>query len=618
MTSTDVGADLIDKLGYTAYELGFDPAEIKAKYLAERDKRLREDGNEQYVEVTAEFSRYVLDPYVEPGFTRDPIFDEVQVTIIGGGFGGLLMGARLREAGYGSIRLVEQAGDVGGTWYWNRYPGAACDVESYVYLPLLEEMGNILPTTKYPFAPEIFEHSKRIARHFNLYEDALFQTGISELRWEESSSRWIVKTDRGDEFRTQYVAMANGPLNRPKLPGIPGINEFEGYTFHTSRWDYEYTGGDSTGNLVNLKDKVVGIIGTGATAVQCIPSLGASAKHLYVFQRTPSSVDVRDNLPTDPEWVKSLKPGWQQERMDNFNICVEGGDVEVDMVKDGWTKIFRNLTGKVAKQASQKLGRRLTPQERGQLMELADYMQMNGVRARVDEVVTDPVTAEKLKPWYRQFCKRPCFNDEYLQTFNRPNVTLVDTAGKGVQQLSENGVIVDGEEYKVDCLVFATGFEVGTTYTRRAGYDIIGRDGMSLSEKWSEGLRTYHGLQTNGFPNCFFLGFTQTAVSVSVPMALNEQAKHVTYMMNKARDTGKEIVETTVEAEDEWVGEIRRAASIGTRFYRECTPGYYNNEGKLGSPIGFFAGIYVEGPIKFFNLLDEWRTNDELVGVELK
>ncbi len=613
-----MGAELIDMIGSTPEELGFDPAEIKARYLAERDLRLREDGNEQYVEVTAEFSRYIDDPYVDPGFTRDPIFDEVEVTIIGGGFGGLLMGARLREAGYGSIRLVEKAGDVGGTWYWNRYPGAACDVESYVYLPLLEEMGNVMPSTKYPFAPEIYEHSKRIARHFDLYEDALFQTGITELRWEESTKRWIVKTDRNDEFRTKFIAMANGPLNRPKLPGIPGINEFKGYTFHTSRWDYDYTGGDSTGNLVNLQDKVVGIIGTGATAVQCIPHLGQWSKHLYVFQRTPSSVDVRANRPTDPEWVASLQPGWQQERMENFNICVEGGDVEVDLVQDGWTKIFRNLTGKVAKQASRKLGRRLTPQERGQLMELADYMQMNDVRARVDAVIEDPEVAEKLKPWYRQFCKRPCFHDEYLPTFNRPNVTLVDTAGKGVQQLTEDGVVVDGKEYKVDCLVFATGFEVGTNYTRRAGYDIIGRNGMTLSEKWSEGLRTLHGLQTNGFPNCFFLGFTQTAVTVSVPMALNEQARHVTYMMEEAKARGAETIEPTVEAEDAWVAEIRRAAAIGTRFYRECTPGYYNNEGKLGSPFGLFAGTYVEGPIKFFKLLEQWRASGELEGVELR
>jgi cation diffusion facilitator CzcD-associated flavoprotein CzcO len=300
-------------------DVPFDPDELRERYRHERDKRLRPDANDQYVEVKAEFSNYVHDPYVEPGFTREPLFDEVDVVIVGGGFGGLLMGARLREAGFERIRLIEQAGDVGGTWYWNRYPGAMCDVESYVYLPLLEEMGYI-PQHKYSFAPEIFEYSKAIARRFNLYEDACFQTGVTELRWDEADSHWIISTDRGDRMRAKFVAMANGPLNRPKLPGIPGVNEFKGYTFHTSRWDYGYTGGDSNGNLTGLADKRVGIIGTGATAIQCIPHLGESAKHLYVFQRTPSSVDFRNNRETDPDWAKSLEPGWQQRRMDTFNI----------------------------------------------------------------------------------------------------------------------------------------------------------------------------------------------------------------------------------------------------------------------------------------------------------
>src|SRR3954454_6540850 len=379
-------------------EIDFDPDALHAKYLAERDKRLRDDGIGQYVEVKAEFSHYIDDPYVDPGFTRPPVFDEVEFAIIGGGFGGLLMGARLREASYQSLRVVESAGDFGGTWYWNRYPGAMCDVESYVYLPLLEELG-YMPKHKYSFAPEILEHSRRIARHYNLYDNAMLQTSITELRWDEDARRWIISTNRGDRFKAQYVAMANGPLSRPKLPGIPGINEFKGYTFHTSRWDYRYTGGDSSGNLHKLKDKRVGIIGTGATAVQCIPHLGEWAKELYVFQRTPSSVDVRNNAPTDPDWAASLTPGWQQRRTDNFNTLVSGGDAHEDLVKDGWTDIFRNLTGNAAKEASRKLGRRLTPEERAELMELADFRKMEQVRSRVESIVEDPATAEKLKPW---------------------------------------------------------------------------------------------------------------------------------------------------------------------------------------------------------------------------
>ena len=597
-------------------EINFDPDSLKTKYLSERDKRLRPDGNAQYIEVKAEFSRYVEDPYVEPGFTRAPVFDDVEFAIIGGGFGGLLMGARLREAGFKKIRVVESAGDFGGTWYWNRYPGAMCDVESYCYLPLLEELG-YMPKHKYSFAPEILEHSRHIARHYNLYDDALTQTGVSELRWDEAAARWIVSTNRGDRFTAQYIAMANGPLSRPKLPGIPGINEFKGYTFHTSRWDYGYTGGDSYGNLTGLKDKTVGIIGTGATAVQCIPHLGEWAKQLYVFQRTPSSIDVRNNAPTDPAWAATLQPGWQKRRMENFNILVSGGDQDEDLVMDGWTDIFRNLTGTAVKEASRKLGRRLTGAERANLMELADYKKMNEIRARVDAIVKDPVTAAALKPWYRQFCKRPCFHDEYLQTYNRPNVALVDTQGHGVQALTERGVIANGREYEVDCLIFATGFEVGTAFTRRAGYDIVGRGGRTLSEHWSGGLQTLHGLTTHGFPNCFFLGFTQGAITISVPQALGEQAKHVTYMVTEAKARGAKVLEPSAAAEQAYVQEVRSLARLGMRFYTECTPGYYNSEGAVGNRGGFFSDMYGAGPLRFFEILDAWRGSGKLEGLEL-
>lgn len=598
-------------------DLDFDPTTLKAKYLAERDKRLRDDANDQYVQVTAEFSHYVDDPYATADLNREPLFDEVEMAIIGGGFGGLLMAARMKEAGFNDIRMIEKAGDFGGTWYWNRYPGAMCDVESYCYLPLLEEL-NYIPKHKYSFAPEILEHSRRIARHYDLYDNACLQTSITNLTWEEETKRWIVETDRGDRMRARYVAMANGPLSRPKLPGITGINDFKGHTFHTSRWDYAYTGGDSHGKLTNLKDKRVGIIGTGATAVQCIPHLGEWAKELYVFQRTPSSIDVRNNRETDQNWASQLKPGWQKERMDNFNIQVSGGDQEVDLINDGWTDIFRNLTGIAAKLASRKLGRRLTGAERAELMELSDYKKMNFIRARAEEVVNDPAVAESLKPWYRQFCKRPCFHDEYLDTYNRDNVTLVDTQGKGVDALTENGVQIGDQHFEVDCLIFATGFEVGTTFTRRAGYDIVGRHGQTLSDHWQDGLRTFHGLTSRGFPNCFFLGFTQTAVTVNVPHALNEQAKHLAHVLSEARQRGTQTVEASKNAENDYVALIRQTASTGSRFYRECTPGYYNSEGKTGNSSGFFSDMFGGGPIKFFRMLEDWRADGKMEGLELR
>ena len=361
---------------------------------------------------------------------------------------------------------------------------------------------NYIPTEKYAHAPEILAYARRIAEHYDLYTDACLQTEVTGLCWEDRTRRWIVTTDRGDRIRARFVAMSNGPLNRPKLPGIPGIESFNGHRFHTSRWDYDYTGGDPNGNLTGLGGKRVGIIGTGATAIQCIPHLGATADQLYVFQRTPSSIDVRANRPTDPEWARGLEPGWQQRRMDNFNVLISGGFEDEDMVGDGWTEIFRNLTGILPPHGFEGVPKK----EMGLATEIADFQKMEKVRARVDSIVKDRSTAEGLKPYYRLFCKRPCFHDEYLDTYNRPNVTLVDTQGKGIERITRDGVVVDGLEYELDCLIFATGFEVGTAYTRRAGYDIVGRDGLKLSEKWAQGPSTFHGFYCHAFPNCFFMG----------------------------------------------------------------------------------------------------------------
>jgi cyclohexanone monooxygenase len=540
-------ADFDDVLDKTLGGIDFNPRELKAKYLEERDKRVRTDANAQYIEVTGDFSNFVDDPYA-PAAERKPVTDHVDVVIVGGGFGGLLMGGRLREAGFDDIRVIEKGGDFGGTWYWNRYPGAMCDVESYCYLPMLEELGYV-PKHKYSFAPEIMEHSKNIATHYGLYDNALLSTGVTHTEWNDDTDRWTITTDRGDEMTARVIVMANGPLNRPKLPGIDGINDFGGHTFHTSRWDYEYTGGSNEGGLDGLANKRVGIIGTGATAVQCVPHLGAAAKELYVFQRTPSSVDVRNNRETPPDFLEGQETGWQYRRMDNFNKLVTGADQDEDLVNDGWTDIFRKLTGIAAKTASKELGRRLTRHERAELMEMADYRKMESVRRRAQEIVDDPDVAESLKPYYRQFCKRPCFHDEYLPTFNLANVHLVDTDGKGVERFTETGLVANGEHIELDCIIFATGFEVGTNYVRRAGYDTVGRAGRQLSEKWKNGLRTVHGLQTEGFPNAFFMGFNQGAVTVNIPQTLNEQAVQIAYMLDQVRARGGSQIEATPEGE---------------------------------------------------------------------
>ena len=583
---------------------------IRHRYAAERDKRIREDGNDQYVEIAGDLTRYVDDPYVEPGFQRDPVDKAVDALIIGGGFGGLLAGARLRQAGVKDICIVEKGGDFGGTWYWNRYPGAQCDVESYIYLPLLEELG-YMPKEKYSHAPEILEHSRAIGRHFDLYDGALFQTEVEELRWDDDERRWLVSTDRGDMIRARFVSLASGPLNRPKLPGIPGIRDFKGHTFHTSRWDYDYTGGTAEGGLDKLADKRIAVIGTGATAVQCVPHLAAGAEHLYVCQRTPSSIDVRDNRHTDYEWAAELKPGWQRERMDNFNALVSGQPQETDLVDDGWTSLIGKMLRLYLESQEDKA---LSLPD---IMDLANLEKMNELRARIEALVEDPNTSEALKPWYRMFCKRPCFHDQYLQTFNRDNVTLVDTKGQGVERITESGVVVAGVEYPVDCIVYATGFEVGTGFQRVSGFEIYGRDGLSLSDKWADGIRTLHGMHIHGFPNCFLMSTIQGGFTVNYPHMLDEVATHVAHIVGHALAIEKEVVETSAEAEARWVQTILdkgvRGGIIGDET---CTPGYYNNEGK---PRAHFEQMvsYGDGPIPFFNLLAKWRDTGEFAGLTI-
>ena len=436
---------------------------------------------------------------------------------------------------------------------------------------------------------------------------------MTGLEWDDDDSRWIVSTNRGDALRARFVVMANGPLHRPKLPAIPGIESFRGHTFHTSRWDYDYTGGDSNGNLTGLAGKRVGIIGTGATSVQCVPHVGAAADELYVFQRTPSSIDVRANRPTDPEWAATLQPGWQRRRMENFNNLVTGVFEAEDLVDDGWTDIIGKLLLKM-READQL---DVSPDGIKRTVEMADFEKMEEIRARVDAIVGDPDTAEALKPYYRQFCKRPCFHDEYLDTFNRPNVTLVDTDGRGVDRITERGIVVGDTEYELDCIIFATGFEVGTDYTRRAGYEVVGRDGLTLTEKWHDGASTFHGMHTRGFPNCFIFSLTQSGFTVNFPHLLDEQSTHLGYILGHAFEHGITVIEASEEAEAAWVDTIVSLAQTNIEFFESCTPGYYNNEGKPGERSAR-NGFYGAGPVAFFKVLADWRAKGDLAGLELR
>ena len=591
-----------------------DKKALLAKYIAERDKRLRPDGNAQYLQLEGQFADYLDDPYM-PVVARTPKTDHVTFAFVGGGFAGLVTCARLVEAGVSDVRIIEKGGDFGGTWYWNRYPGAQCDTASMVYMPLLEETGHV-PTEKYAHAPEILAQCRRIGEKYGLYDNALFHTEVKSLTWEAAGSRWIIETSRGDRFTADFIGLGTGPLHVPKLPGIPGIETFAGKAFHTSRWDYEYTGGDPKGApLDRLADKRVAIIGTGATAVQVVPHLAGACKQLYVVQRTPSSVDVRANAPLDPAWFAEVAtPGWQQRWLENFTDNQAGGAAKEDLVQDGWTDLARRIREKIIVLPPAER----TPANMLAAYEDADFEKMEEIRARAEAVVKDKETAQKLKAWYRQLCKRPCFHDEYLQAFNTPGVTLVDTDGKGVERITERGFVVAGHEYEVDCIIYASGFEVGTAYERRAGFDLVGRNGRKLSEAWAEGMQSLHGIHVHDFPNAFFVQPTQGANLISnIPHNLTEAGRTIAQVISHARNTGAREVEVTRQAQDAWVALLLKGMGrmIGSP---DCTPGYYNNEGQDPGPAARLNVGYPAGASAYFRYLAGWREAGRYEGLAFR
>ncbi|BBZ15365.1 flavin-containing monooxygenase [Mycobacterium branderi] len=592
---------------------------LREKYRQERDKRLRTDGSKQYIELSGDYEDYYeIDPYTAV-VARDPISEDIDVAVLGGGFAGLLCAADLKKAGVEDVRIIEFGGDFGGVWYWNRFPGIQCDNESYCYIPLLEEL-NYVPTKKFPDGTEIYEHCRRIGKHFGLYDSAIFSTRVRALQWDESVKRWRISTNRNDDIRARFVVLGAGSHHRPKLPGIPGINDFKGHSFHTARWDYDYTGGDATGGLHKLADKRVAIVGTGATAIQVIPFLGRYAKHLYVFQRTPSTVAERDNRPTDPDWVKTLQPGWQKERRRNFHAWTfEGGAPgQPDFVCDFWTELGRNTAARIIARGNPA---ELTAEEFMALQEEEDFKVMERLRRRVDSIVEDPETAEALKPYYRFFCKRPCSNDDYLPTFNRPNVTLVDvSASQGVERVTEKGLVANGVDYEVDCIIYASGFEISTEISRRYSIDTIeGRAGLSLFDNWRDGFRTFHGMTSCGFPNLFFTGFTQLGVAANITANYELQGEHIAYIIAETLARGATTVEPTRQAQDQWITTMRETAIDNSRFEIECTPGYFNNEGGGGGEgiRSYLGEQYGPGFYAFTDLLEHWRAKGELDGLVL-
>ena len=525
--------------------------DIKQKFAEERDLRLnyRPEGTAQYTsDLTGSMATYEVDTYGGEITSRKPINDTVECLFIGGGFSALLTSARLREYGVDSIRIVERGADVGGTWYWNRYPGVACDVIAYDYLPLLDEM-DYVPKDHYAKGPEILAHCQAIAKKYNLYELAVFQTTVTSTIWDEEEEMWRLTTDRGDRMKARFVICANGTLSKPKLAKIRGMESFQGHSFHTSRWDYDYTQDDLSG----LEDKVVGIIGTGATAVQAVPGLSAASKELYVFQRTPSSIDIRDDWPTDPNWARRLKAGWQAKRR------------------------ARAMTGPQLTEAQQAARASMPRAEKIRRQENANIDYMMRIHKRIDEVVKDKATAEALKPWYMFMCKRPCFHNDYLPTFNRPNVHLIDTKGKGITEITEKGPAFDGKQYELDLLIYATGFEVQKTGIYN---QIKGENDLDLNDKYHDGIRTLLGIHSQSYPNLFIMGGYQASFQFNLTDMLQSQGDHISACIDYVRSNDYQSIDVTPDAEEWWVQEVIHHRGKTSRN-EDCTPGYYNFEGEF-------------------------------------
>ncbi|KAJ6006028.1 hypothetical protein N7451_003972 [Penicillium sp. IBT 35674x] len=632
---------------------GIDPkaTQMKVRYEEERKKRLREDGNAQFIEVSEfpQYEHFADDPWVDPTAVQPPLQEKFpdnrsEMLIIGAGWGGIQYAVRMVEAGIlaEDIRIIDPAGGFGGTWYWNRYPGLMCDIESYTYLPYLEETGYI-PKHRYSEGEEIREYADTVAQKWGLVDCAVFQTQAQKIVWDDDAKEWsvdLIQRRKGQspetlQIRSKFVTIAAGVLNWPKLPNIPGILDYQGKMFHSARWAYDITGGSPKDpSLTNLKNKRVAIIGTGATAVQIVPRLAKWCKHLYVVQRTPASVNVRDQRKTDEAWFRrevARSKGWQRERMRNFHQHFTLSESEipaVNLVNDEWTRA-PGLVGLTGYKDGPKLPEEI-PEYTARLVEI-DAPRQNRIHARVDREVEDPATAEKLKPWYPVWCKRPLFHDDYLKAFNQDNVTLVDTDGKGVDGITADSLIIDDKMYQADIVIFATGFRAppAGTPAEKANMSVIGLNGVSMSEEWSRfGPTTLHGVIDAKFPNLFLSGPQQASTSGNYRFGLDEYAKHVSYILTEAKRRANGVHFAVVpfdEAAEDWGMQVMmQSAPMGVAL--GCTPGYFNLEGDLDRALKeperqmalARSGIWGSGIEHWLQIIEDWRANGDMRGIMVR
>nr|QDO73504.1 PeniC [Penicillium griseofulvum] len=548
----------------------------------------------------------------QPSYTRSPIITDSKVVIIGGGLAGLVTAVKLKTQGINDFVILEKGAECGGTWHWNQYPGAACDIESLIYLPLLEETGYV-PQSRYSSGAEIRAHVARIILKWNLGEHICPLTQVTSTKWDESKLRWEVQTDHSDSLTCQFLVLATGLFHEPNLPRIPGSERFKGDQFHSGRWDYAVTGGDPAGSVPmdKLATKTVGVIGTGASGVQIVPRLAQDAKKLYVFQRTPSSITARDNYTMTPLMTEPViqKPGWQRARMVQFCEMLEAEEHEMSD-KDGTVaEGFDALSLRKVLNGMRKDD--VAPAQMGELYARADISLMESIRKHVSNTVDDHETAEKLKPWYPFLCKRPVFQNDYLSSFNRSTVELVDTNGQGVSCLTEKGVVANGKEHEVDLLIYATGFdyEIGTPFYQRTRIHVFGSHGQTLDDAWADqGPSTLFGIHIRDFPNLLYIGPCQAGVTFNFTHTIYEAADHISHVIGDCLKDGAsfQAIQPSIEAQSDWVKQTEEGSEMRLQYAQSCPPGYFNGHGRP-EKIPARWGYYPKGIKAWANAMRECR-----------
>ena len=478
-------------------------------------------------------------------------FDAV---VVGAGFGGMYMLHCLRQNGF-TARVYEAGGGVGGTWYWNRYPGARCDVESMQYsYSFSEELDQEWSwSEKYSPQPDILEYANHVADRFELRQDIRFDTRVTTATFDETTNRWLVETDQGDLVSAKFCIMAVGCLSAANMPPFDGFDDFEGLIYHTGEWPHEE---------VDFTGKRVAVIGTGSSGIQSIPIIAEQAGAVTVFQRTPNYAVPAWNSKMDSEYERNVKADYPAMRAKArarptgiffpFNItpALEASEAEREaQYQEFWDRGGLPFLG--------AYGDLLFEEE-------ANETAAEFARRKIRAVVDDPEVAHLLCPDNIFGCKRLCVDTGYYETYNLPHVKLVDVAKNPIERITQKGIVTGGTEYEADIIVCATGFAAMT-----GSFDkirITGRDGLDLTKKWEAGPRTYLGLSTVGFPNFFMItGPGSPSVLANMIQSIEQHADWMVDCMSHMRETGAETIEPTLEEEDAWVEHVNAVAAISLR-----------------------------------------------------